>query len=539
MATCDAIEDDIAIVHETIDKHFGELPISESDLIRTLNSSNANFSKRAKLTTPRWSIKAQHLRQLEEVFKAVKAPSYPLRQALAEQMGVTPRQVQVWFRNRRQRVRLSKLKESTEEPDDNDESVCGANVQAQIELPHAAMTATAAPMLEPCLNDFNGHDGVELMPNKTPAAYMPSLPPKSLSSAPLQSNSARSPMAPYFVGAPLAAVGEDDSARSEAASEETVYTAPASPLSSAHADSDGAAATHFPGMVSARTDQLDRAMELVQALERQSADGQHQGHNRTVGPPMMPVMPMQHPFANPLSAFEPRDQHLMPHDQRRALHTSELFAGQMPHGSAGMHRTMLPPSFGHPYFGPIPAMPQYCPVGYGKPFNIPEAADSARVAPYHDQFSSPPDFGTSDIPPQYLSMLRRLPPSQAQALAMQLQLQSRLFPGQLMGQQSSPYSGHFYPVSRPASISAPVGMPARDELTSQMMGGQMKATFQPSYQMAAAPALAPAAAPAPAPAEPVPQEAASFTHSMDALCDPLTVEEFEELLVYDFDNTRA
>jgi len=66
--------------------------------------------KRAKLTVPRWSISRTHLRQLEEIFKTVKAPSLALRQSLAEQMGVNPRQVQVWFRNRRQRVRLAKLK---------------------------------------------------------------------------------------------------------------------------------------------------------------------------------------------------------------------------------------------------------------------------------------------------------------------------------------------------------------------------------------------------------------------------------------------
>ena len=48
--------------------------------------------KRAKLTVPRWSISRTHLRQLEEIFKTVKAPSLALRQSLAEQMGVNPRQ---------------------------------------------------------------------------------------------------------------------------------------------------------------------------------------------------------------------------------------------------------------------------------------------------------------------------------------------------------------------------------------------------------------------------------------------------------------
>lgn len=531
MATCDAIEDDIAIVHQTIDKFFGELPISESDLIRTLNASKSNFSKRAKLTTPRWSIKPQHLRQLEEVFKAVRAPSYPLRQALAEQLGVTPRQVQVWFRNRRQRARLAKLKKGTDEADDKDEAddhddAAGAEVQAQIEPPHTAV---------PAMNGFHGgsYDRLEPMPDTTPPAYISGPSPKSLGSAPLQANGARTPLPPYFIGAPPPAAGEDDSARSEAASEETVYTAPASPLASAHADADGGAAAHVPGMASSRAALFDRAMDLAQAYASRGANGQHQGHNMSVGPPMMPMMPIQHPYAKPLSAFEP-------HDRRGALHTSELFPGHMPHGAMGVHHAMLPPGFAPAYFSPVSAMPQYCPVGYRKPFNIPEAVDGARVAPYHNQLGSL-EYGMSDVPPEYLSMLQRLPPSQAQTLAMQLQLQSRLFPGQSMGQPISLFGGHFYPVAQPqhASASAPLGVPTRDELADQAMAARMNAACDPSYRMAAAPALAPAAAPAAAPDEPVPQQAASFTPSMEALCDPLTVEEFQELLVYDFENARA
>ena len=39
----------------------------------------------------------------------MRTPSLALRQQLAQEMGVTPRQVQVWFRNRRQRVRLASV----------------------------------------------------------------------------------------------------------------------------------------------------------------------------------------------------------------------------------------------------------------------------------------------------------------------------------------------------------------------------------------------------------------------------------------------
>ena len=67
---------------------------------------HSEMAKRAKLAAPRWTITKAQLRQLEAVFEQVKAPSLAVRQKLATQMGVSPRQIQVWFRNRRQRVRL-------------------------------------------------------------------------------------------------------------------------------------------------------------------------------------------------------------------------------------------------------------------------------------------------------------------------------------------------------------------------------------------------------------------------------------------------
>ena len=63
--------------------------------------------KRASMMTPRWSVTREQKQLLEEFFKQVPMPSRAARQALAEQMGVTCQQVKVWFRNQRQRVRLS------------------------------------------------------------------------------------------------------------------------------------------------------------------------------------------------------------------------------------------------------------------------------------------------------------------------------------------------------------------------------------------------------------------------------------------------
>jgi len=95
-------------------------PIDDGSEYFDEESAQRKPGKRAKLTVPRWSISRTHLRQLEEIFKTVKAPSLALRQSLAEQMAVNPRQVQVWFRNRRQRVRLAKLKAAAARGPDSD-----------------------------------------------------------------------------------------------------------------------------------------------------------------------------------------------------------------------------------------------------------------------------------------------------------------------------------------------------------------------------------------------------------------------------------
>lgn len=97
-----------------MDDVFGDVSLflTDGDLDEYANRASAPFlsvhaeepvpAKRA----PRWMVDELQLRQLEEVFKQVKTPSPALRQALAQQMGVTPKQIQVWFRNRRQRERI-------------------------------------------------------------------------------------------------------------------------------------------------------------------------------------------------------------------------------------------------------------------------------------------------------------------------------------------------------------------------------------------------------------------------------------------------
>ena len=54
---------------------------------------------------PRWTPTDQQKGILETVFAADSFPSFALRKQLAEQLAIEPRQVQIWFQNRRQRER--------------------------------------------------------------------------------------------------------------------------------------------------------------------------------------------------------------------------------------------------------------------------------------------------------------------------------------------------------------------------------------------------------------------------------------------------
>jgi hypothetical protein len=63
----------------------------------------------------RWRITPRALALLECVFARAPCPSTTTRDALAAQLGATPRQVQVWFQNKRQR-RAIKKREAEDSP---------------------------------------------------------------------------------------------------------------------------------------------------------------------------------------------------------------------------------------------------------------------------------------------------------------------------------------------------------------------------------------------------------------------------------------
>ena len=60
-------------------------------------------SKKRKGKSTRWNIPTHALSTLEQVFMKDKFPTVETRKNLAADLKVTPRQVQVWFQNKRQR----------------------------------------------------------------------------------------------------------------------------------------------------------------------------------------------------------------------------------------------------------------------------------------------------------------------------------------------------------------------------------------------------------------------------------------------------
>jgi Homeodomain-containing transcription factor len=62
----------------------------------------------SKARRPRWTPSEDAKVLLETIFSADSFPTLAVRNQLASQLGIDPRQVQIWFQNRRQRERLKR-----------------------------------------------------------------------------------------------------------------------------------------------------------------------------------------------------------------------------------------------------------------------------------------------------------------------------------------------------------------------------------------------------------------------------------------------
>ena len=79
-------------------------------------STRSGPSRKRKGKSTRWNIPAHALQILEQVFQKDKFPTVETRKNLSSDLNVTPRQVQVWFQNKRQRSVKPPAKGEAEQP---------------------------------------------------------------------------------------------------------------------------------------------------------------------------------------------------------------------------------------------------------------------------------------------------------------------------------------------------------------------------------------------------------------------------------------
>jgi len=122
----------------------------------TDDTESTKSSPRSHGTNKRWRITPQALTLLECVYAKEACPSTTTRDALAIQLGATPRQVQVWFQNKRQR-RASKAKREHEAMAKSEPSVDSledvpptcSTAQLFFDLPSGSAPAAEAPEASP------------------------------------------------------------------------------------------------------------------------------------------------------------------------------------------------------------------------------------------------------------------------------------------------------------------------------------------------------------------------------------------------------
>lgn len=77
--------------------HLGDDETAQDD------AAEIGGGRKRKGKSTRWNIPSSALSMLEQMFQKDKFPSVETRKKIATDLKVTPRQVQVWFQNKRQR----------------------------------------------------------------------------------------------------------------------------------------------------------------------------------------------------------------------------------------------------------------------------------------------------------------------------------------------------------------------------------------------------------------------------------------------------
>lgn len=141
-------------------------PAAELQLQRDVSSESlappGDPSRKRKGKTTRWNIPKHALQTLEQIFLQDKFPSVETRKTLATDLKVTPRQVQVWFQNKRQRSQKPLSPADAEPQQMLSTSVsaphrtrgcpcCAGSASCVLCVPQAMSTSNPSPLLCTCL----------------------------------------------------------------------------------------------------------------------------------------------------------------------------------------------------------------------------------------------------------------------------------------------------------------------------------------------------------------------------------------------------
>eukprot|EP00253_Pinus_taeda_P001933 PITA_01933 len=121
-----------------------ELENDRSVWLRVLNDVEEDDCSRKKLRLSR-----EQCALLEESFKKNRAPEHKQKQELALQLNLRPRQVEVWFQNRRARTKLKQIEMDCEVMKRYNEALTDENRKLHMELEKLKALKMSSPPLMP------------------------------------------------------------------------------------------------------------------------------------------------------------------------------------------------------------------------------------------------------------------------------------------------------------------------------------------------------------------------------------------------------